>query len=274
MGFRSALSPSATDRRRTGSRLGGSSQKASQPLVWMPCDAPGVAIPVASVRYGRRAQARTATEVVESVRPRPTGGSGDCMDVLVLGISGMLGSMVFRLLGERPGWRVVGTARSPAMRARFPAGADIRTNVAVDDLAGLAGLLRDVRPKVVINCIGVVKQAAASRDPLLTLPDQRAVPASASAPLRSRRHPPRAYQHRLRVQRPRRQLPRERCRRRRRPLWPLEASRRGRRSERDHAAHLHRRSRTFGRRRIRAPRVVPQAAGSREGLRQARSSQA
>ncbi|HEY5724172.1 MAG TPA: sugar nucleotide-binding protein, partial [Allosphingosinicella sp.] len=40
----------------------------------------------------------------------------------------------------------------------------------MDDLAGLAGLLRDVRPKVVINCIGVVKQATASRDPLLTLP--------------------------------------------------------------------------------------------------------
>jgi dTDP-4-dehydrorhamnose reductase len=92
------------------------------------------------------------------------------MDVLVLGVSGMLGSMVFRLLGERPNWRVVGTARSPAIRGRFAAGAEIRTDVAVEDLAGLAGLLRDIRPAVVINCIGVVKQAAASRDPLHALP--------------------------------------------------------------------------------------------------------
>jgi dTDP-4-dehydrorhamnose reductase len=92
------------------------------------------------------------------------------MNVLVLGVSGMLGSMVFRLLGERPDWRVTGTARSPAVRARFADGADIRTDVAVDDLAGLAGLLAEVRPEVVINCIGVVKQAAASHDPLLALP--------------------------------------------------------------------------------------------------------
>ncbi len=98
------------------------------------------------------------------------------MDVLVLGVSGMLGSMVFRLLGERPDWRVVGTARSPSVRTRFPAGADIRTDVAVEDLAGLAGLLRDARPEVVINCIGVVKQAAASRDPLLTLPINALLP--------------------------------------------------------------------------------------------------
>src|SRR5690606_2249986 len=88
----------------------------------------------------------------------------------VLGVSGMLGSMVFRLLGERGDWRVVGTARSAAIRSRFPAGADIRTDVSADDLMGLAGLLRDVRPKVVVNCIGVVKQAAASRDPLVALP--------------------------------------------------------------------------------------------------------
>lgn len=92
------------------------------------------------------------------------------MDVLVLGVSGMLGSMAFRQLGGRPGWRVVGTVRSPAARGRFPQGSDIRTDVAAEDLTGLAGLLRDVRPKVVINCIGIVKQAAASRDPLQSLP--------------------------------------------------------------------------------------------------------
>jgi dTDP-4-dehydrorhamnose reductase len=92
------------------------------------------------------------------------------MDVLVLGVSGMLGSMVFRLLSAREGWRVVGTARSPAIRSRFPAGADIRTDVSADDLVGLAGLLAEVRPRAVINCIGVVKQAAASRDPLQALP--------------------------------------------------------------------------------------------------------
>jgi len=91
------------------------------------------------------------------------------MDVLVLGVSGMLGSMVFRLLSERAGWRVVGTVRSAATRARFPAGHDIRTDVTAENLVGLAGLLRDVRPKVVVNCIGLVKQAPAGGDPLQVL---------------------------------------------------------------------------------------------------------
>lgn len=92
------------------------------------------------------------------------------MEVLVLGVSGMLGSMVFRMLSARRDWRVVGTARSAAIRASLPADSDIRTDVSAEDLVGLAGILRDVRPKAVINCIGVVKQAASSRDPLQALP--------------------------------------------------------------------------------------------------------
>ena len=91
------------------------------------------------------------------------------MEVLVLGVSGMLGSKVFEVLSERRGWRVVGTARSAATRGAFPASADIRTDIATTDLTALADVLRDVRPQVVVNCIGVVKQAEAVRDPLVAL---------------------------------------------------------------------------------------------------------
>ena len=92
------------------------------------------------------------------------------MKILVLGVSGMLGSMAFRLLGEREDLRVVGTARSASVRGRFPPESDIRTGLAAEDLSGVAALLNDVRPAAVINCIGVVKQAAASHDPLQALP--------------------------------------------------------------------------------------------------------
>ncbi len=94
------------------------------------------------------------------------------MRIVVLGISGMLGSTAFRLLGGRPDLEVYGTARTGDVRAFFDEsrGSRIRSGVDVENLDALVALFRDIRPDVVINCVGVVKQLASAKDPLVAIP--------------------------------------------------------------------------------------------------------
>lgn len=92
--------------------------------------------------------------------------------VLVLGAAGMLGSATFRCFRERASFDVTGTIRSASGLAAFPA--DARThlipNVDVLDQDTLVTLFGKVRPNLVINAVGVVKQLPAAKDPLHTLP--------------------------------------------------------------------------------------------------------
>jgi len=100
------------------------------------------------------------------------------MKVLVLGITGMLGNAVFRLLGTSPGVDLVGTARGAQAAARFDPSlrARVRTGVDVLSEAGLAALLQAERPEAVINCVGVVKQLADADDPLVAIPVNALLP--------------------------------------------------------------------------------------------------
>lgn len=99
------------------------------------------------------------------------------MRVLVLGVSGMLGSTAFRLLDQEPGLTAYGTARSGDVRAWFPrAGERILTGVEVDNIDQLAAALGKVRPDIVVNCIGVVKQIASASDPLTIIPMNALLP--------------------------------------------------------------------------------------------------
>jgi dTDP-4-dehydrorhamnose reductase len=98
--------------------------------------------------------------------------------VLVLGASGMLGNAVLRLFARSPGFSITGSARSvasvwsfePNLRQRIVCGID------VDSADSLAGLLAEVRPDVVINCVGLVKQLAQADDPLAALPINALLP--------------------------------------------------------------------------------------------------
>jgi dTDP-4-dehydrorhamnose reductase len=94
------------------------------------------------------------------------------MKIVVLGASGMLGSMAYRLMSENRALEVHATARSADARALFapPAHNNIIVGVDATDPDALAALLRDTRPDVVVNCIGVVKQLASANDPLTTIP--------------------------------------------------------------------------------------------------------
>lgn len=100
------------------------------------------------------------------------------MKILVLGASGMLGNAMLRTLAPTQGLDVWGTARSANVLKRFDAslGKRIVTGVDVESIDGLMALLTDIRPSVVINCIGLVKQLAQADDPLQALPINSLLP--------------------------------------------------------------------------------------------------
>ncbi|MEH3116207.1 MAG: SDR family oxidoreductase [Methylorubrum populi] len=100
------------------------------------------------------------------------------MKIAVLGASGMLGSAAFRALSDRFPGDVHGSARSAAAKRIFPA--DLARNLVLgvdaDNPDALAGFLREVRPAVVLNCVGIVKQLASAEDPLVALPINAILP--------------------------------------------------------------------------------------------------
>ncbi|MFT3961369.1 dTDP-4-dehydrorhamnose reductase family protein [Propionivibrio sp.] len=93
-------------------------------------------------------------------------------NVLVLGASGMLGNAVLRVLAGSPGMRVTGTVRSVRSAALLPS--DLQRNIAITadatDLDSVVSLFAKLRPDVVINCVGLVKQLSEVDDPLMALP--------------------------------------------------------------------------------------------------------
>ncbi|MFN7695270.1 MAG: dTDP-4-dehydrorhamnose reductase family protein [Burkholderiales bacterium] len=97
--------------------------------------------------------------------------------ILILGASGMLGHTALRYFAQQSGFEVFGSLRAPkpalqklAPSARLIAGVDVENSDA------LAALMAQVRPHVVLNAIGVVKQLAAADDPLVALPINALLP--------------------------------------------------------------------------------------------------
>lgn len=89
------------------------------------------------------------------------------MVVLVLGAAGMLGHRVMLDLASR--FDLVGTVRGPAAaHAGHPVLGRMRLlgGVIADDVAGVERAIAEVHPAAVVNCIGVIKQLPAARDPL------------------------------------------------------------------------------------------------------------
>lgn len=100
------------------------------------------------------------------------------MKILVLGASGMLGNAMFRVLSERRDWQVYGTVRSESAKRFFQG--DVAENliagVDVENQDSLLQAFIRVRPKVVINCIGLIKQLADADDPLQAIPINALLP--------------------------------------------------------------------------------------------------
>lgn len=94
------------------------------------------------------------------------------MRVLVLGISGMLGHTVFRVLSENTQLDVYGSLRNQELTKMFDPKLHSKIIPFLDVLNQklLSDTIIDLKPEVVINCIGVVKQYVDSKDPLVALP--------------------------------------------------------------------------------------------------------
>jgi dTDP-4-dehydrorhamnose reductase len=91
--------------------------------------------------------------------------------ILILGVSGMLGSAAYRLFAQSAGWKVVGAARSVAHLDHLPRSqtASLVGEFNVHDPDRMIQLLATERPDLVLNCVGVIKQLALAKDPLASI---------------------------------------------------------------------------------------------------------
>ncbi|MBU7008571.1 dTDP-4-dehydrorhamnose reductase family protein [Phosphitispora fastidiosa] len=92
--------------------------------------------------------------------------------VLVTGVTGMLGHTLFTRLSQCANLDVYATARSatglsgwfqPELLKK------VLVNVDADNFDNIIRAIASVRPDVVINCIGIIKQAPAAKDPLAAI---------------------------------------------------------------------------------------------------------
>lgn len=100
------------------------------------------------------------------------------MKILVLGVTGMLGSAVFARFSEDPAFDTWGTLRSAAGLRHFGEASRQKLVTGVDalDNDSLVAALTRVKPDVVINCVGLIKQLADANDPLVALPVNAMLP--------------------------------------------------------------------------------------------------
>lgn len=100
------------------------------------------------------------------------------MNILVLGASGMLGNAVIRVLSERVDWQVYGTVRSESAKRFFSADIanQLVSGIDVEQNDSLMQAFIRIRPDVVINCVGLIKQLADAEDPLQAIPINALLP--------------------------------------------------------------------------------------------------
>lgn len=100
------------------------------------------------------------------------------MRILILGVTGMLGSAVFKVFSADTSHQTWGTLRGGAALQYFPqvSHPHLLTGVDVLDQDALVKVLSKVRPDVVINCVGLIKQLADAKDPLTALPINAMLP--------------------------------------------------------------------------------------------------
>lgn len=93
--------------------------------------------------------------------------------VVILGVSGMLGHKLFQhLRTEFPfttGVMRQSAERKPLEKVSLLHGSDIRTGIDAIDFSSLRSLLEELRPDVVINAIGIVKQRDAALSPIQSI---------------------------------------------------------------------------------------------------------
>lgn len=100
------------------------------------------------------------------------------MKILVVGASGMLGNAMIRVLSEKTDWQVYGTVRTESSKRFFCADSAARliSGIDVEHHDSLVQTFIRVRPDIVINCVGLIKQLADANDPLQAIPINSLLP--------------------------------------------------------------------------------------------------
>lgn len=100
------------------------------------------------------------------------------MNILILGVTGMLGSTMFKYISENTSHSVRGTMRNRSGLKNFQCEFqdNIYVNVDVLDQDSLISVFDTAQPDLVINCVGLIKQLADANDPLSALPINAMLP--------------------------------------------------------------------------------------------------
>jgi len=98
--------------------------------------------------------------------------------ILVLGASGMLGNAMLRFFSQHTSYETFGSVRSNASKRLLPESLHgnviVGTDVTSQD--SIVELLKLVKPHVVINCVGVIKQLGDAEKPLTAIPINSILP--------------------------------------------------------------------------------------------------
>jgi dTDP-4-dehydrorhamnose reductase len=100
------------------------------------------------------------------------------MNILVLGATGMLGHVVFKVLSSDPSLNVFGTVRSEFVKSLLPQNlsGNLISNINVENDLSLKHAFNISKPNVVINCIGIIKQLSDAENVLKTIPINTLLP--------------------------------------------------------------------------------------------------
>ncbi|MDY7565982.1 SDR family oxidoreductase [Pseudomonas sp. RTC3] len=100
------------------------------------------------------------------------------MNILILGVTGMLGSTMFKYISENTSHSVRGTMRNRSGLKNFKSELKDSFYVDVDvlDHDSIISVFDAARPDLVINCVGLIKQLADAKNPLSALPINAMLP--------------------------------------------------------------------------------------------------
>jgi dTDP-4-dehydrorhamnose reductase len=100
------------------------------------------------------------------------GQGGKPKRVLILGATGALGHVMFTWLSGRQGLEVFGAVRDKEQASRWFSPNLLQNclgNVDAFNFNSLINALATVKPEVVVNCIGIVKQSHLAADPVMSI---------------------------------------------------------------------------------------------------------